>query len=142
MSWSGIVEHSFDLYSIVKWSVTILGELTILAGFIKWGISEYFKKNAQIEVMKEQQFLSQMKEFSSITEGMKAELKAVTTQLVDIDKLVLELNLKVQNFNEKTDHVIRSQEATNEMVFSSLQKFNNVQLHEYRKNHYVLRVPE
>lgn len=121
--------------NIVKYSVTILGELAILAGIVKWGVGEYFKKTTEIELLKEQRVVSQIVDLKAVTDGFKTNLNNFETKLTGMDKMVGEFSIKLQNFSEKQD-------ATTDMVRDSLRKFDNVELVEYRKNHFVLKVPE
>ena len=121
--------------NIVKYSVTILGELAILAGIVKWGVGEYFKKTTEIELLKEQRVISQIVDLKTVTDGFKTNLNHFETKLTGMDKMVGEFSIKLQNFSEKQD-------ATTDMVRDSLRKFDNVELVEYRKNHFVLKVPE
>ncbi len=124
-----------SMETIIKYSVTVLGELAILAGIVKWGVSEYFKKTTEIELLKEQRVVSQISDLKGLTEGFKTNLNNFEIKLNGMDKLVEGFAIKLQNFSEKQD-------ATSEMVRDSLRKFDNVELVEYRKNHFVLKVPE
>jgi len=121
--------------TIIKYSVTVLGELAILAGIVKWGVGEYFKKTTEIELLKEQRVVSQIVDLKTVTDGFKTNLTNFETKLTGMDKMVGEFSIKLQNFSEKQD-------ATSDMVRDSLRKFDNVELVEYRKNHFVLKVPD
>jgi hypothetical protein len=124
-----------SLETMIKYSVTVLGELAILAGIVKWGVSEYFKKTTEIELLKEQRVVSQIVDLKTVTDGFKTNLTNFETKLTGMDKMVGEFSIKLQSFSKKQDE-------TSDMVRDSLRKFDNVELVEYRKNHFVLKVPE
>lgn len=121
-----------DFAELIKFLFQVPGAVAVIFLAVKWVVSDWFKKNSEIELLKSQIKNQELENLKERVRDLEALIKEYMTRTVNhsnqievAQKSMNSLIIKVEDYSAKTTHVVQEYAKLTHERLVFLEKFNN-----------------